>query len=164
MFSSCIDNLERAIEENRKLSHELVTPDLTEQSLKEQLNSLFQSMLGDNGLDVTIDVSGFDEHLIDNTKKLSLYRIAQEQCTNIIKHAHATKVDVNLAITDGIITMTITDNGVGKDVINNLSGIGLKNMEGRVRIFDGGIRIVSAPYKGFTLEVYLPAGHEMQVE
>ena len=82
-----MDSLEKVIQENRRLAHELVKPDLKKESLEQQLNHLMERMLHANGVRTHIDVTDFREHLLDEPRKLAIYRIAQEQCTNIIKYA-----------------------------------------------------------------------------
>jgi signal transduction histidine kinase len=148
--------LEKAIEENRRMAHELVTPDLKDQPLVDQLGFLVQTMLLPSGLDVQIRVSRFKESLLDEQRKLAIYRIAQEQCTNIIKYATANKVVFNLITTPDHFTMTISDDGQGMDRDKAAKGIGLKNMEGRIGFFEGSLKVRSKKGKGFTLEVDMP--------
>jgi PAS domain S-box-containing protein len=158
LFSKCIDNLEKAIEENRRISHELVTPDLREQTLVAQLQALTQTMLGSAKIQVTLDAAGFSEALLDDPKKLALYRIAQEQCTNIIKYSRATRVHIELSGDAGQVMLVIADNGVGMERVKLHAGIGLRNIGSRAGFFGGEIRVTTAPGRGFELKVTLPSG------
>jgi signal transduction histidine kinase len=159
VLSDCVNNLEKAIEENRKLSHELVTPDLKAGNLVKQLKQLFTDMLTANGIGITMQLEQFNEQLLEEQKKLGVYRIAQEQCTNIVKHARAGNVTVTLATTEEKFTMTITDDGQGMDPDKAMNGIGIRNIEGRVRFFDGSLQIHTKPGNGFALEINLPLYH-----
>lgn len=156
ILQKCINNLDRVIEENRKISHELVTPDLMKQSLVDELSNLIQPMLGASGIKATITVLKYHEGILDQPRKLTVYRIAQEQCTNILKYAKAKNVVVTLDTSNEEFTMNITDDGQGMQRTKTKKGIGLRNIEGRVSIFNGSMKIETKPGKGFTLQICLP--------
>lgn len=156
LFKS-IENIEKSIEENRRISHELITPDLEEQNLIEQLRELMQTMLSSSGIEIFIDDSDFDEKVLDDARKLTVYRIAQEQCNNIIKYAKAGKVNLILSNSGNTFTMIIEDDGIGTDELKeNTSGIGLRNINARVSSFEGSFHITTTPGKGFKLEINIP--------
>ncbi|HWI90677.1 MAG TPA: PAS domain-containing protein [Flavisolibacter sp.] len=159
MLSKCIENLDKAIEENRKISHELVTPDLKEQTLVEQLQALLQTMFTSDIIETSIDASAFNEQSLDDPKKLAVYRIAQEQCTNIIKYAKAGKVNLQLASNEHIFTMIVMDDGVGMKKPKTFAGIGLRNIAARVNFFGGDVQIKTKPGNGFVLKLTLPVGN-----
>jgi signal transduction histidine kinase len=156
VISRCIANLEKAIEENRRISHELVTPELKDQTLVDQLRNLASTMLIANNIRAVVDASDFNEMVLDEPRKLAAYRIAQEQCTNIIKYAGAKEVAITLSSGDGQFNMVISDDGVGMNKLKVVAGIGLRNIGARVGFFDGDIQIRTKPNKGFTLEIIIP--------
>lgn len=158
VLSKCIENLEKAIEENRKISHELVTPDLKEQTLVEQLQTLLHTMFVSDKIEISIDACAFNEFSLDDAKKLAVYRITQEQCTNIIKYAKASKVNLKLSNTEHIFTMIIADDGIGVKKPKISSGIGLRNIGARVTFFGGDVQIKTKPNSGFELKITLPVG------
>ena len=156
LIPSCIENIKIAIEENRKIAHGLVTPDLTVNGLLEQITGLCDTMLKSAVINTEINHEDFNETLLNNNHKVTIYRIAQEQFTNIIKYAKASLVKVYL-ITEGTnnFKMIISDNGVGCAGINH-KGIGLRNIASRLSIFNGNSTISSSPGKGFTLVIEVP--------
>jgi PAS domain S-box-containing protein len=156
MMNRCIDNLEKAIQENRKISHELVTPDLKEETLVEQLRQLLQTMFASNNIKVVISVSGFNEKVLDEPRKLAVYRIAQEQCTNIIKYAKAKKVTLSLFNDDQDFKMIVADDGIGMGKTKIAAGIGLRNIGARAGLFGGEVQVRTKPRRGFELQVILP--------
>jgi len=155
-ISSCIESIQHAIDENRKIAHALVTPDFGENKLGEQLSDLTDKMLKTSGLDVQFETSDFHEYLIDDEQKLIAYRILQEQCTNIVKYAKAHLVTISISTENDFFVMTISDDGVGMEKGKKANGIGLKNIKGRLSIFNGNAVIKTAPGKGFTLEITMP--------
>jgi PAS domain S-box-containing protein len=159
MLPRALDSLERVIQENRRLAHELVKPDLKKESLLQQLNSLVDRMLHAKGIQTQIDVAEFQEYLLDEPRKLAIYRIAQEQCTNIIKYAKARNVMISLMTVDSVFTVIIKDDGQGTEGRKAKKGIGLRNIEGRASIFHGKTQIKTQPGKGFRLSVSMPTAY-----
>ncbi|MEO8405137.1 MAG: PAS domain S-box protein [Chitinophagaceae bacterium] len=156
LIETSMANLQTAIRENRKIAHEFVGPDLETETLEDQLKKLTQTMLEASGITVLFDTDHFWEDLLDSEKKLSIYRIAQEQITNIVKHSDATKVTIQLLNADGLFKMSIADNGKGMDSTEKLKGIGLRNIKDRLSLFNGHIKIKTAKNSGFTLTVTIP--------
>ncbi|WHZ26056.1 MAG: Two-component system sensor histidine kinase [Nitrospira sp.] len=95
-----------------------------------------------------------------------LYRVAQESLSNIMKHARATRVELELTCGDQEITLSIYDTGVGfdlKDIRARHPGLGLVNMRERVRSVRGRLDIRSEPGRGTHIIVHIPfsgAPHE----
>jgi len=156
VLQSSIDNIQLAIDENRKIAHELGSPDFETKVLTEQILALTENMLGASGIKVRINTSGFEEELIDNEHRLAIYRITQEHCTNIVKYAKATQVDITLTTNTEVFNMLISDNGIGMEAGKNATGIGLKNIKGRLSVLHGVATIETEPGKGFTLGIEIP--------
>ncbi len=161
LIDSCIGHIQEAIDENRKLSHKLVTPDLELEGLSKQLADLAKSMLEAAGVRTHIDDREFREGSLNDQQKIAVYRIAQEQCTNIIKYAKASNATISLQTTDALFKMLISDDGKGMEEGKVTTGIGLKNITGRVSIFKGSIAIKTEPGKGFTLEIEMPVNGQI---
>ena len=83
---------------------------------------------------------------------ITLYRVLQEALTNIVKHAQASQVWVDLSIEDDIVNLTIQDNGIGFNDANPPSnGIGLTGLHERITIAGGTLNINSTPRHGTIL-------------
>ncbi len=156
VLENSIQNIQRAIEENRKLSHSLATPDMKLMSLPRQLASLAHGMFYQQPVKVAFSSQGYSDEQVDDKRKIAVYRIAQEQCTNILKYARATKVNIRLQIKNEQLRLSIKDNGIGMEPGKNTDGIGIRNMRGRVSIYGGSVQIETAPGKGFILDVMIP--------
>jgi PAS domain S-box-containing protein len=156
LVNSCMENILAAVEETRNISHLLVAPDLETKSLAQQISLLSESMLKTTGLDVHVGTNDLKEDLLSDELKLTIYRIAQEQCTNIVKYAKAHLVNILLETTGGFFKMIIADDGIGMETDKKSAGIGLSNIKGRVSVFSGSARVTTAPYKGFELMVTIP--------
>ena len=164
LVPSCIDNINMAIQENRKIAHELVTPNLSNEDLIKQIRRLGDTMLKNAGINAHIKHDRFNEELLNNDMKLAVYRVAQEQCTNIIKYADAGHVVFSLKTADNHFFMRITDDGKGMDKENVTHGIGLKNIASRLGVFGGTINVETEPGEGFTLEIDIPLNNISEQE
>jgi len=156
LIASCIDNLQEAIDENRRLAHALATPDLETGTLVEQIRRLCNSMLEIGGITVQLDTSQYKDAMLNQKMKITIYRIAQEQCTNIVKYAGAATVKLSLSCTDHECKMVIADDGVGVETSYTTPGIGLMNINSRMSVLKGKTSITTAPGEGFTLEISFP--------
>lgn len=93
----------------------------------------------------------------------ALFRVAQEACTNVAKHAQASHVSVALAQAAGMVRMTIADNGVGFEQDNAAqpgSGWGMVSMGERVEAVGGVLRVDSEPGLGTQIVVEVPQAGE----
>jgi two-component system, NarL family, sensor histidine kinase UhpB len=124
--------------------------------LREALQDLLISTAVTGNLRFTLDAAELDGKKVNNHIQLMLYRIAQEQISNILKYANATEARVKLSANDQYIRLIISDNGVGFDTTARRSGIGLKNIKNRARLYGGAVKIISSPGQGCTLKVIIP--------
>jgi two-component system, chemotaxis family, CheB/CheR fusion protein len=91
--------------------------------------------------------------------EVTFYRVAQEALNNVMKHAHATRVDVLLENRDGSVTLVIEDDGVGFDPADasiDARGIGLMGMRERAALIGGNAQVESSPGKGTTVFLRCP--------
>ncbi|MEO5681715.1 MAG: PAS domain S-box protein [Chitinophagaceae bacterium] len=156
IIHNSIINLHDAIEENRKIAHNLVAPDFEEIHIAEELSHLAEKMLKKAGIEVYLETADLDEDLLEVEHKLAFYRIAQEQCTNIMKYAGADLVNISLSTAQGVFRMIIADNGKGMEIGKPAKGIGFRNIRSRLSLFNGHAHINSAPGKGFVLSINMP--------
>ena len=100
----------------------------------------------------------------------ALYRIAQEALSNVVKHAGATYVQLQLATDSRTTMLSITDDGrgfttsveqTGEHAVQ-MGGLGLLTMRERAAAIGATIRIDSAAPRGTTIEVVVPAEPELR--
>jgi len=153
-----IDYILLAIEEIRKLSKELVVPQLKEKGLVDSIEGLIDDIHLSTPLKIKF-THDHDSYLLSPGKKVTLFRIVQEQLKNILKHSQATQVDILLQSRDNGVQLIIRDNGIGFDARQTRRGIGLSNIYERTRFYNGISDIQTFPGKGCTLEVMIPLTH-----
>ena len=88
-----------------------------------------------------------------------VYRIAQESLSNVARHAQASEVEVELICDEGMISLSIRDNGIGFDSLQISQArerLGLLSMKERLRLVQGTLDVVSAPGRGTHVDVHVP--------
>jgi signal transduction histidine kinase len=94
---------------------------------------------------------------LPDAHNITLYRTLQEALTNVIKHAHASQVWVDLSMDDDQVTLTIQDNGIGfGEEKPGSNGIGLAGLRERITIAGGALTISSTPKRGTILSAQFP--------
>lgn len=153
-----------AIEEIRKLSKALVTPLIKDFGLCKAIEGLLEDIQpANNNIHFDFFCENFYEEDIHYEFKLSIYRIVQEQMNNILKHAKAKVVVVEL-YRDEVIRLSINDNGVGFDTKKKRKGIGIHNIQTRVGLYGGQIHIYSEQGKGCQLKIEFPITNDILVK
>ena len=137
----------------RDLSHRLRPPILEVGGIHVSLEELFQDV--SSKTDLVIDYRGEEIYGLPNEIAISLYRVAQESLTNILKYAAATKVVIRLKYINGKIRLSVRDNGVGiKD--QNMRGTGLLGLQERLNLLNGDLKVESPSGHGVKLEATIP--------
>ena len=150
-----LEYITMAIEEIRKLSKELVVPQLNNKGLLPSIETL----IADTHLSTGVKIKFIHDHendLLSPGKKVTLFRIIQEQLKNILKHSQAKQVDIYLQNNDRETQLIIKDNGIGFDSAQTHRGIGLSNIYERTRFYNGTVTIQTNPGKGCMLTVIIP--------
>lgn len=148
--------LDKAIEDLRGLSKRLNTNFLSQQSLSELLN--FQlNLIQKTGLYTTTLVVHGEDKMIEPEKKLIIFRIVQEALNNIIKHAGAKCISVEVSSLPDKTIITIKDDGKGfEPSIVTTKGIGTQNMQYRAKLINAQFGIQSQPDEGTLIQLILP--------
>jgi len=127
-------------------------------ALKDLTNSISQS----GKIQVSFHSSNCAEKL-DSTIEITAYRVIQELVSNVLKHAKATKLTIQLTCLEDIINIIVEDNGRGFDadfLMKNSQGMGLKSLQERITELHGEFEVDSRPEKGTTVIIDLPISIE----
>lgn len=149
-----ITYLNDSINEIRNLSQRLSSPTLGKIKLKDSVEEMIQTIESPN-LKVSLDIS-IGNLFLENESHLGIYRILQEHLTNIIRHSGATSVQITLSQSNDILSIVITDDGIGFDTGSIKKGLGITNMMTRAENLNGSLMLHSSPGQGCTLQVDVP--------
>jgi signal transduction histidine kinase len=142
-----IDILSKSISGVSHLSHFLRPVELDQLGLTLAVESMIERIENSTKIRFETNLENLDE-CIDKKNAINLFRIFQEAINNIVKHSDADKVNVDSAITNDLLKITIEDNGKGlalsaKHQNNNRPHLGIAGIEERVRILNGNLDITS---------------------
>ncbi len=151
-----------AIEEIRKLSKALVTPLIKDFGLCKAIDGLIEDIQVANTIQFDFFYGNFHEEDISYEFKLNIFRIVQEQMNNIIKHAQAKQVVIEL-YRDEKIRLSIIDDGMGFDTGQKRSGIGLNNIQTRTELYAGKLDIQSSPGHGCKIKIEYPITRDILI-
>jgi signal transduction histidine kinase len=151
-----LKNLDLAINEIRKMSKTLVPPVMKEDGLVDSVSELVESMREVNKFTIQFLVEKENVGDLNEEKQLALYRIVQEQMNNIVKHADASNVSIELGGKNGYVSLMIHDDGKGFDPCARSKGVGLNNIMSRIEVFNGNLELISSEGSGCTLTIKMP--------
>lgn len=155
-FEKIVGLVDESCKEIREVSHNMVPNALLKHSLAAAVGDFLDKLNG-SSLKIHLYTEGLDQRLDSNVETV-LYRVIQECVNNVIKHAHASSLDISIIRDKDGISATIEDNGTGFDssVINQSEGIGLRNIYARVEYLKGTVDIDSAPGRGTMIGLHVP--------
>ncbi len=163
ILARCSRLLVQALEENRRIAHNLRPSDLDEFGLAAASRNFCEELRSRTKLKVKYSIARIDQRLAP-ALELNLFRIMQEAVNNIEKHAHAREVRLRIAFHGNSIVLKIQDDGRGFDSKRGKAGkgkrrgIGLTNMRERAEFLGGTCTVESAPKQGTTITVRVPCG------
>lgn len=150
------------LQDVRKIIYNLRPMSLDDLGLVPTLQRYLLQFQEENGIAVSFKTRG-DYDIIEPEISLTVFRIVQEAINNILKHAEAQNVVVNLESSDNLLRLYIYDDGKGFDPkelqlrsedVN--SGFGLLSMRERIDLLSGELKINSHPGNGTRLNVMIP--------
>jgi PAS domain S-box-containing protein len=144
------------ITEVRNLSRSLVPASINDLGLVASANDLIESIRALGSLDISFFATDNIEERIDDSVKLTIYRILQEQLNNIVRHAEAKNVMVEIFLADNTIYFLIADDGKGFELKTVKKGQGLMNIKSRAELQDGSVEIITNPGQGCRLVIQIP--------
>lgn len=156
MIHAGYELLDKAVEEIRKISQALLRTSAEEESMMTAVENLLQQVMSSGSINIHKTIRLPDESLIESKVKVAVFRIVQEQLSNVIKHAEAKNLFINLEFVNGSLKLSIKDDGKGFHLAEKKAGLGFQNMKSRVAVMDGVINIHSNPGDGCTVEVHIP--------
>jgi two-component system, NarL family, sensor kinase len=154
LFTKAFEQLDSSIGEMRRVAHDMMPEALVKLGLQQALQDYCDGINEVKQLKVSSEFHGLENRL-DNTTEIIVYRIVQELLNNIIKHANANNVLVQVIKKDSELDITVEDNGDGfnKEEAIIKKGAGLKNIQSRVDYLKGELDIKTTEGKGTSVHI-----------
>lgn len=141
--------------EVRDIAHRMMPRSLEGSGLVPALADMIDKSLKAPGMRKSFEHHGMEPRLAPDVET-GIYRIAQELVNNIIKHAKASAVDVQLLRNKDVVVLIVEDDGVGIDAARSASGLGLRNLHDRARVLNGTIELVNNNGRGTCATLRVP--------
>ena len=167
LLDLAIGSLDESLREVRAISHQLVPNALIRQGLAGAVRELVQKLNAPvAGLRINLDAIGLEQRLPPLVEGV-LYRVVQELVANIVRHARADEVTIQLVHHGPELTVLIEDNGVGFNLAEALArpegGIGLRNLYSRIAYLGGRLDIDARAGRGTIVTIEVPVETRAEV-
>lgn len=147
--TKCLNTLDDAIAEVRRISRDLRPSLLDDMGLATALISLGNEFETQSGIQVSVKAERCHDRLSDGAKT-ALYRVVQECMTNVARHSGASEVSIELKVGERSLVLFVEDNGIGiPNPLPKTGGLGIRNMRERIETY-GGTLVLSQPPGGGT--------------
>jgi len=157
-YDSYVNELQSIEKEIRAVSHELKSEILTSNnSFLHLIKTLINTHSNPDKFEYDLTSNNFDKcEDFEEKTKINVYRIIQEALMNISKYSEATFVTINFNFSNKLLTLSISDNGIGFIKKKTKKGIGLTNIESRTKKLNGKFTIQSVIKEGTKLLIEIP--------
>ncbi|MEM6806732.1 MAG: sensor histidine kinase, partial [Bacteroidota bacterium] len=148
--------LQSATNNTRTLSHQMKALHLEDLGLDDSLQQFCDALNNNGSLQVHFNSTSIAESHVSQKAELQLYRVAQELLQNVIKHAQASEVFLQLTYEEDKLTLMLEDDGKGFDIEQASEGMGMQNIQNRVAQIDGKLDFDSLIGQGTTVIIEVP--------
>jgi signal transduction histidine kinase len=164
MMSQCasiIQRIDQTLNAVRRIATELRPSILDQLGLAAALEWQGQEFRARTGIEVVTEIVT-DDTVIPDDLGSSAFRILQESLTNVLRHANATRVTIRLEQTPSLLTLEVTDNGIGAPAIclDGTKSLGVVGMRERALACGGDFSITGTAGRGTTVLLRVPLAPE----
>ena len=154
-FQRAMEMLDSSIIELRRVAHNMMPESLIKFGIDAALKDFCSDITNSGALKVIYQSFHLDDWQPEQTMSIAMYRIIQELVNNVIKHAEASEVIVQLVKNNNQLNIVVEDNGKGFDtgILKQSKGNGWGNIKSRVDYIKGNIEINSVTGQGTTVNI-----------
>lgn len=156
-MQNALNLVDDSVKEVRLVSHNMMPNTLIKLGLGSAVREFITKLGNAPNLKIDLEIVGLDTRL-ENQVETVLYRVIQEIINNIIKHAKASHISMQLIRHETEMNVMIEDNGIGFDTskLENFEGIGLKGIQTRIEFLNGSVHFDSSIGRGTTVIIDIP--------
>lgn len=154
-LNTTADMLDDGLKSVRDISYNLLPPTLVRFGLAEALQELANRIKTSEQIKVITDFSALDNCTFDKNTELSIFRVIQELSSNTIHHSGASEISIKCKKFDQL-EIKYTDNGSGISDQTQLQGLGMINMQSRIRSIHGSLVIQADEMSTFNALIRIP--------
>ncbi|MDX1479278.1 MAG: sensor histidine kinase [Saprospiraceae bacterium] len=157
LFTRASGMIDQASQEVRRIASNMMPSSLSALGLAAAVENIAEHLQEDHGLSVSTEFIGMEQRL-DETIEIMVYRIIQELSNNVVKHAQASHLMIQINQADKELFLVVEDDGQGFDLTeaDRSGGVGLASIRSRVRYLKGDLDISSNRGEGTTATIRVP--------
>jgi signal transduction histidine kinase len=149
--------LDETYQQVRNLSHNLIPKKFSYHKFCEVLESYLNNISEASRLEISFTYYPKKEiNEMDELVQIETFKIVQELLTNTIKHANASKIELQLNLIENYLNILFEDNGIGFDTENYTRGIGFINLDARIKKLNGTFSLDSKLKRGTIANIEIP--------
>lgn len=152
---------QEAIKEIKDIIYALTPPSLERYGLFSGLKNYVVKLQKELHLNIVLKTFGDETHHYETN--IIIFRVIQELITNSIKHANAKQITIHINSFEDLINIVYEDDGVGFNYDPMISGLGLDNIDSRIRALNGTIKFESGDF-GVSYAIDIPVSEHMRKE
>ena len=152
-LSEARNNIKKIIEDMRETIYDLRPMAFDDIGWESAIENLKNNLEEKNDINVNFNICNIDNY--DSLIKITIYRIIREACQNILKHANASKMVVNMKENTNSISLMIMDDGIGIGEYDRMNHFGLSMVKEKVGLLSGRLSIFTNE-NGTTLDITIP--------
>lgn len=161
-LQTMIGTIRNTINELRTIIYDLRPMSLDDLGLVVTIEQYVNKLMINSDLVINFNVENEEVKLLPIIN-LAIFRVIQEACSNVIKHARAKKIDINLSYSNESLDLSIEDDGIGFNFVetikndnSNISNFGLSIMKERIYLLSGKIDFITEEGKGTKILIKIP--------
>jgi signal transduction histidine kinase len=156
-ITQAVSDLDETIRQIRSTIFALQSPQALQRGLRARILSLAAEAAASLGFEPRLHLDGPIDHAVPDDVGAHLLAVVREALSNVVRHAHASSVDVTVRATAGAnLVVTVADDGVGLVAPARPAGQGMVNMARRADALGGEVRIEPGPGQGTTVTWSVP--------
>ncbi|MBV4360485.1 tetratricopeptide repeat-containing sensor histidine kinase [Pinibacter aurantiacus] len=156
-FERSIDMLDSSIGEMRRVAHNMMPEVLLKYGLDTALREFCNDINRSGAISIKYQSLGMNGVEVEQTTAITVYRVIQELVNNVLKHAHAQNllVQLHFAEQENILAITVEDDGKGfnMEALDQTAGMGWKSIQNRVKFLKGKIDVQASQDKGTSVMI-----------
>ncbi len=147
--------LDEAVSEVRRISHDMMRGVITQFGLERALEDLRSSIEAPGTLQVELSTFGLEGRL-EPKLEIAVYRMVQEMISNVLKHARADHITIQVTRSAAALNVIVEDNGRGFDLESATEGMGMGNIRARAAEFKGSVNVDTQAQRGTSISIDIP--------
>ncbi len=156
LFLKAHKNVEKAINEVRRISRTLVPAALIDLGLKEAIIELFNQFSDVKNIQFKLEANSKYFNGLTFEAQRTIYRIVQEMVNNAVKYSKCNRINLSFNRDQSYLSIKFNDNGVGFNLNKLKKGLGLKSINNRVYFYGGTSQVKSVQGKGTSFVINFP--------